>query len=69
MDQGDFSVSTLNRYLRGTNFPASKEEASNAKGNGATQELVQQIKNANTESFDLIVLLLATLPTGAYAHP
>ena len=53
MDQGDYSVSTLNRYLKGTNFPASKEEvASNAESNGATQELVSQIRNADTESFN-----------------
>ncbi len=52
MDQGNYDVSTLNRYLKGTNFPASKEEvASNAESNGATQELVSQIRNADTERF------------------
>lgn len=41
MDQGNYDVSTLNHYLKGTNFPASKEEvASNAEGNGAPQDLV-----------------------------
>ena len=53
MDQGNYDVSTLNRYLKGTNFPASKEEvASNAESNGATQELVSQIRNADTERFN-----------------
>ena len=47
MDQGSYDESTLNRYLKGTNFPASKKEvASNAESNGATQELVSQIRDA-----------------------
>ena len=45
-------MSTLIRYLKGTTFPASKEEvASDAESNGATQELASQIRNADTESF------------------
>ncbi len=53
MDQGNYDVSTLQRYLKGTNFPAQKEEvASNAESNGATQDLVGQIRNADTERFD-----------------
>jgi Protein of unknown function (DUF2795) len=40
-------------YLRGTDFPAEKEEvASNAESNGATQDLVAQIRGADTERFD-----------------
>jgi hypothetical protein len=36
MDQGNLDVSTLQHYLRGTDFPAEKEEvASNAGSNGA----------------------------------
>ena len=36
MDQGNLDASTLNQYLKGTNFPAEKEEvASNAQSNGA----------------------------------
>ena len=53
MDQGNYAVSTLMRYLKGTNFPADKEEvASNAERNGATQELVGQIRNADAERFE-----------------
>ena len=53
MDHGNYDVSTLQRYLKGTNFPAQKEEvASNAESNGATQDLVGQIRNADTERFD-----------------
>ena len=63
MDQGDYSVSTLQRHLKGTNFPASKEEvASNAEGNGATQELVSQIRNADTERFNSAEEVMQALP-------
>jgi Protein of unknown function (DUF2795) len=63
MDQGNYDVSTLNRYLKGTNFPASKEEvASNAESNGATQELVSQIRNADTERFNSPEEVMQALP-------
>jgi hypothetical protein len=53
MDQGNLDASTLQHYLRGTNFPAEKEEvASNAESNGAAQDLVSQIRNADTERFN-----------------
>ena len=53
MDLGNFAVSTLNHYLKGTNFPAQKEEvARNAEGNGAPQDLLTQIRNAETERFE-----------------
>jgi hypothetical protein len=63
MGQGNYDVSTLNRYLKGTNFPASKEEvASNAESNGATQELVSQIRNADTERFNSPEEVMQALP-------
>jgi hypothetical protein len=47
MDQGNLDVSTLQYYLRGVEFPAEKEEvAQAAESNGATQDLVGQIRNA-----------------------
>ena len=53
MDQGNFAVSTLNHYLKGTNFPAEKEEvAANAESNGAPQDLVTQIRNADADRFE-----------------
>jgi hypothetical protein len=53
--QGEYSVSTLQRYLKGTDYPASKEEvASNAQANGATQDLVDQIRNADIERFESV---------------
>jgi hypothetical protein len=52
MDRGNLDVSTLQHYLKGTNYPAEKEEvASNAESNGAPQDLVSQIRNADTERF------------------
>ena len=63
MDQGNYAVSTLNRYLKGTNFPASKEEvASDAEGNGAPQDLVSQIRNADTERFNSAEEVMQALP-------
>jgi Protein of unknown function (DUF2795) len=53
MDQGNFDVSTLQHYLRGVEFPAEKEEVARAaESNGATQDLVGQIRNADTEHFE-----------------
>jgi hypothetical protein len=53
MDQGNLDVSTLQHYLRGTDLPAEKEQvASNAESNGAPQDLVAQIRNADTERFE-----------------
>jgi uncharacterized protein DUF2795 len=63
VDQGSYDASALNRYLKGTNFPASKKEvASNAESNGATQELVSQIRDANTERFDSPEEVMQALP-------
>ncbi len=63
MGQGNYDVSTLNRYLKGTNFPASKEEvASNAESNGAPQDLVSQIGNADTERFNSPEEVMQALP-------
>ena len=65
MDQGNLDVSTLNQYLKGTNFPASKEEvASNAESNGAPQDLVSQIRNAATERFNSPEEVMQALQSG-----
>jgi len=49
MDRGNLDVSTLQHYLRGVEFPAEKEEvAQAAQSNGATQDLVTQIRGAET---------------------
>jgi uncharacterized protein DUF2795 len=65
MDQGNLDVSTLNQYLKGTNFPAEKEEvASNAESNGAPQDLVSQIRSANTERFNSPEEVMQALQSG-----
>ena len=51
-DLGNLDLGQLQGYLRGVNFPAGKEEvASNAEGNNAPQELVQQIRDSGAENF------------------
>jgi hypothetical protein len=65
MDQGNLDVSTLNNYLKGTDFPAHKEEvASNAESNGAPQDLVTQIRNADTDSFNSPEEVMQALQSG-----
>jgi hypothetical protein len=65
MDQGNLDVSTLQHYLKGTNFPAQKEEvASNAESNDAPQDLVGQIRNANTERFESPEEIMLALQSG-----
>ena len=49
----DKSTEEFQRYLQGIEFPASKQEvASAAQSNGAPQNVVQKLKNANWERFD-----------------
>jgi hypothetical protein len=65
MDQGNLDVSTLQHYLKGTNFPAEKEKAaSNAESNGAPQDLVSQIRNADTERFNSPEEVMQALQSG-----
>ncbi len=54
MDQGNLDASTLQYNLRGIeSFPAQKEEvASTAESSGAPQDMVSQIRNADTERFN-----------------
>jgi len=64
MEQGNYAVSTLNHYLKGTNFPAEKEEvAANAEGNGAPSDLLSQIRNADTERFESAEEVMQALPS------
>ncbi len=64
MDQGNYAVSTLNYYLKGTNFPAEKEEvAATAESNGAPSDLVGHIRNADTESFASPEEVMQALPS------
>lgn len=51
---GNLDASTIQYYLRGIgSFPAGKDEvASTAESNGAPQDMVSQIRNADTERFN-----------------
>jgi hypothetical protein len=52
-DLGNLDLGKLQGFLQGVNFPAGKEEvASNAEGNNAPQELVEQIRNSGTVTFN-----------------
>ena len=65
MDEGNLDVSTVQHYLKGTDFPALKEEvASNAESNGAPQDLVTQIRNAGTERFNNPEEVMQALQSG-----
>jgi hypothetical protein len=63
MDQGNYAVSTLNHYLKGTNSPAEEEVAANAESNGAPSDLVSNIRNADTESFGSPEEVMQALPS------
>jgi hypothetical protein len=65
MDQGDFDASTLQYYLRDTDFPAGKEEvAETAESNGTPQDMVAQIRNADTERFESPEQVMQALQSG-----
>jgi hypothetical protein len=51
---GNLDASTSQHYLRGAgSFPTGKEEVAEvAEGNGAPQDMVTQIRNADTERFN-----------------
>ncbi len=52
MDIGNLNPGDAQQYLKGIDFPASKDEvASGAESNGAPQGLVDQIKNAAKDKF------------------
>ena len=52
-DLGNLDLGQLQQYLPNLNFPAGKEEvASTAQSNNAPQEVVQNIRNAGTDTFD-----------------
>jgi hypothetical protein len=52
-DLGNLDTATLLRHLPGVRFPAEKEQiASTAERNDAPQELVEKIRNADTQRFN-----------------
>ena len=63
---GNFEASTLQMYLRGIeSFPASKDEvASTTESNGAPQDMIRQIRNADTERFNSPEEVMQALQSG-----
>jgi hypothetical protein len=62
---GNLDLGQLQQYLQGVNFPAGKEEVvSNAESNNAPQELVQQIRNSGTQTFNSADEVLQTVQGG-----
>ena len=63
---GNLEASTLLHYLRGIeSFPAEKDEvASTAESNGAPQDMVRQIGNADTERFNSPEEVMQALRSG-----
>jgi Protein of unknown function (DUF2795) len=52
-DLGNLDVATLQQHLPDVRFPAEKDQVANtAEQNGAPQELVEKIRNADTQSFN-----------------
>lgn len=58
-------MSTVQYYLRGVDFPAEKEEVtSTTESNGAPQDMVTQIRNADTERFNSPEEVMQALQSG-----
>jgi hypothetical protein len=52
-DLSNLDAATLQRLLPGVRFPAEKDEVANtAERNDAPQELVERIRNADTQRFN-----------------
>ena len=52
-DLGNLDLGQLQQFLPNVNFPANKEEvASTAQSNDAPQEVVDNIRNAGTDTFN-----------------
>ncbi len=52
-DLGNLDVATLQQHLPGVGFPAEKDQVANtAEQNGAPQELVEKIRNVDTQRFN-----------------
>ena len=52
-DLSNLDVGQLQQYLPNMDFPAGKDEViSQAQDNGAPQEVIDGVKNANTETFN-----------------
>jgi len=63
----DFDIDEATQYLKGVDYPASKEDlASAAEGNGAPDELVERIRTLGRPTFsgpEEVVAELESSPT------
>jgi len=61
-DLGNLDLGQLQQFLPDVNFPASKEDVvSNLQSNSAPQEMVDQIKNAGSDTFNSADEVLQTV--------
>ena len=52
-DLGNLDLGQLQQYLPNMNFPASKDEViSEVQNNQAPQEMIDQLKNSSTDTFN-----------------
>lgn len=52
-DLGNLDLDQLQQYLPNMNFPASKDEViSEVQNNDAPQDMVDQLKNSSTDTFN-----------------
>jgi Protein of unknown function (DUF2795) len=59
---GNLDLGQLQQYLPNLNFPASKDEVvSQVQNNNAPQEVVDQIKNSSTDTFNSADEVLQTV--------
>jgi len=64
-DLGNLDLGQLQQYLPNLNFPASKDEVvSEVQNNDAPQEVVDQIRNASTDTFNNADEVLQTVRGG-----
>jgi hypothetical protein len=64
-DRSHHDVSNVQYYMRGVHFPAEKDEvAATAESNGAPQDMVAQIRNADTERFGSAEEVMQALQSG-----
>jgi len=64
-DLGNLDTATLLQHLPGVRFPAEKDQvASTAEQNDAPRELVEKIRNADTQRFDSAQEVVRSLRSG-----
>ncbi|HET9965131.1 MAG TPA: DUF2795 domain-containing protein [Rubrobacter sp.] len=61
-DLSNLDLGQLQQYLPNLNFPASKDEViSEVQNNGAPQDVIDQIRNSSTDTFNNAEEVLETV--------